>query len=67
MWPTSALFEGDLSLLRPLIPAWLPQPIANGRVDIWTVEAVLTIAKRLDEMEARTNGSAGATHVGVQP
>jgi hypothetical protein len=52
MRPALALFEGDLSSLRPLIPAWLPQPMASGRVDMWTVEAVLTIAKRLDEMEA---------------
>jgi hypothetical protein len=53
MWPTPSTFEGDLSLLRRLLPAWLPQIETGDRVDMWTVEAVLTIAKRLDEMEAR--------------
>ena len=50
MFPTPQRFTGDLDQLVSLLPAWLPLIERGDRVDIWTVEAILAIAKRIDEM-----------------
>lgn len=52
MFPTPQRFEGDVSRIVDMVPEWLPPVVTGGRVDIWTMQAILAIAKRIDEIEA---------------
>ena len=50
MFPTPQRFTGDASQIADMVPEWLPPVVTHGRVDIWTMQAILAIAKRIDEM-----------------
>lgn len=52
VWPNPSRFAGDVSLIAHMVPEWLPPVVAGTRVDIWTAEAILAIAKRIEALEA---------------
>ncbi len=52
VWPNPPRFAGDVSQMAHMVPEWLPPVVAGTRVDIWTAEAILAIARRIEALEA---------------